>query len=138
MSLRFPNPWKGERFEVVPPPKPQVEKQPEAPKPKVTPVALLTQWAVLKDAGRAINDAKNAVTAACEKEADERAKYVDMLAESLNLSIGMHVTQSGSLYEVTRFSLSGPSGLRLHGCPVRKNGNVGKVEVEIAPNWKRA
>ena len=136
VSVRFPNPWKGEKFEVVPPPKPPVEKPAETQ--RATPVELLTQWAKLKDAGRAINDAKNAVVAAMEKEEAERVKYVAMLTESLKLHVGMHVTQDGKLYEVTSFSLSGPSALRLHGCPVRKTGTVGKVEVEIAPNWKRA
>ena len=135
VSVRFPNPWKGEKFEVVPPPKPPVEKPAETQ--RATPVELLTQWAKLKDAGRAINDAKNAVVAAMEKEEAERVKYVAMLAGSLNLHEGMHVTQDGWVYEVTSFSLSGPSALRLHGCPVRKNGSIGKTVVEIGANWKR-
>ena len=136
VSVRFPNPWKGEKFEVIPPPKPTVEKPVEPH--KATPVELLTQWAKLKDAGRAITVAEAAVVAARDREQAEKVKYVAMLTESLKLHVGMHVTQDGKLYEVTSFSLSGPSALRLHGCPVRKTGTVGKVEVEIAPNWKRA
>ena len=135
VSVRFPNPWKGEKFEVVPPPKPTVEKPAEPH--KATPVELLTQWAKLKDAGRAITVAEAAVVAAREREEVERVKYVAMLAESLNLRIGMRVRQDVNLFEVTSFSLSGPSALRLHGCHVRKNGSIGKTVVEIGANWKR-
>ena len=103
---------------------------------------LMAQWETVEATEQAADEARKAVIAA-------RQKYTAMLAEALNVRVGMRVTQTrkqgyvngGTLvtktYEVTDFSLYfGPTNLRLWGRTVRKDGSLGE-RFEIGTDWQR-
>jgi len=104
--------------------------------------SLMAQWEKLTAAEESAKQAKTI-------EQQERQRYTDMLAEALNVKIGMRVERTRKVgfrnggmiqtktYEVTRYSLYvNATSLCLWGRTVRKDGTLGDV-FEIGTDWKR-
>jgi hypothetical protein len=109
-------------------------------------IALLKSEALIAQWDRVVA-ARAAHIAAGKTHQEDRARFTQMLAETLNVKLGMHVTQTkakswrdktpvSQTFEVTEFKLNlfYPDKLDLFGRLIRKDGSPG-VDVRSIGLW---